>query len=109
MLRDTPFLAHRVHYELVTPSVEVEFIEKDEHENEHLRSLPAKEYLDKFPLATKSFSLQELFDSGVQIKPVNPAIYESKDSTDYGFTQNDVLEAAQELNERMKQEQIKTE
>ena len=105
MIRETPFFAHRVHYELVTPTIVVEYVEKDEHENEHLRQLSDRQYLEKFPLATKTFSLQELIDSGVQIKPVNPAIYESNDSTDYGFNQNDVLEAAQELKERMNVEQ----
>lgn len=112
MQRDTPFLAHRVHYELVTPSVEVEFVQKDEHENEHLMKLPVKEFYEKFPLATKTYSLEDLLNSGVQIKPVNPAIYESNDSTDYGFTQNDVLEAAQELREleeKFNDEQSKTE
>jgi hypothetical protein len=107
MLRDTPFLAHRVHYDLVTPSIEVEFVEKDEHENEHLKKLPVKEYFDKFPLPTKTYSLQDLLDAGVHLEPVNPAIYESKDSTDYGFNQNDVLEAAKELKEL--DEQSKTE
>lgn len=103
MQRDTPFLAHRVHYDLVTPSIEVEFIEKDEHENEHLKKLPVKEYLEKFPLPTKTYSLQDLLDSGVQVKPVNPAIYESKDSTDYPFNQSDVLDAAKELKEQIEQ------
>lgn len=109
MQRETPFFAHRVHYDLVTPTLVVEYVEKDEHENEHLRHLPVKEYFEKFPLPTKSFSLQELLDSGVPVKPVNPAIYESNDSTDYGFTQNDVLEAAQEFKERMENEQTTTE
>lgn len=108
MLRDTPFLAHRVHYDLVTPTIVVEYVEKDEHENEHLRHLHVNEYFEKFPLPTKSFSLQELLDSGVQVKPVNPAIYESNDSTNYGFTQNDVLDAARELKERIDNEQTKT-
>lgn len=107
MQRDFPFLAHRVHYDLVTPSIEVEFVEKDDHENEHLRHLPVKDYFEKFPLPTKTYSLQDLLDSGVQIKPVNPAIYESKDSTDYPFNQSDVLEAAKELKEL--DEQSKTE
>lgn len=101
MQRDFPFLAHRVHYSLVAPSPVVQLIDRDEKGNESLVDCSVNEYYEKNPLATKCFSLQELLDAGQHLKQVNPAIYESKDASDYGFTPEDVLEAAKQLKEQM--------
>lgn len=101
MQRDFPFLAHRVHYSPVVPSPVVQLIDRDEKGNESLVDCSVKEYYEKNPLATKCFSLQELLDAGQELKQVNPAIYESNDASDYGFTSEDVLEAAKQLKEQM--------
>lgn len=102
MLRDFPFLAHRVHYELNVPNPIVELLERDERGNESVVDGNVVDYYKKFPLATKCFSLQELIDSGQHIAAVNPAIYESNDASDYGFTISDIYEAAQELAPNLK-------
>lgn len=103
MKRDVPFLAHQVHYELVTPNVVIEHVETDEKGFEHVVEYSEKEFEKKFPLSTGEISLQQILDAGVSINEVPTNLYESTNEGDLP-SQSELLNRAESIVDRMNEQ-----
>lgn len=91
MKKDFPFMDLRVHYEAHNPDPIVKYLDTDKSTgNEVVKELPASLFYHEFPLVKDEINLQEYIDAGIPLKEIPCRLYESTDSTDYPFTQEDL-------------------
>lgn len=98
MKKEFPFMDLRVKHVAFNPDPDVPYLDTDESTgNEVVKKLPASIWYQQFPLVKDEVKLQDYLNAGIPLKEVPTRLYESLDSCDYPFTQDDLYNKAQEI------------